>query len=193
MVEEMEAEYLAGFIDAEGSLRCGILPCKTMELKYQIQPTITLEQHLPKYLAGMLDGDGLISIGANEDLTTKVGFNLQSVIKFYNTNSLLKEVLIQFGKLKGIRVGFSMNQKVLVARITGRKDVKKCLEVLFPYLILKKQQASLLLQIIEKQEKGIHLTKNGFLEVMKLHDALCFLHGQNQKRKYSYKYFKNLW
>lgn len=131
------------------------------------------------YLAGFLEGDGCILAQIVPGLNYKYKHTIRLSVVFYQKS----DKHWYFLKLKGL-VGLGnvrvRKDNMVEYSITGSNLVKKFLENLFPYLILKKNLASLVFRIVD----GLKDVQNeaDFLEVCKLVDKVAE-HTYSKKRK----------
>ncbi len=131
------------------------------------------------YLAGFLDGDGSIYVRLKPNSSYRYKFQIAPYIVFFQSlkgkQKFLKICsLIKLGYLRKRNDG-------ILEYIIGRKDnIKKFLVMIFPYLILKKEQASLMIKILETKERVEN--KKDFIQLMKLIDRFRKL-NYSKKRK----------
>ena len=205
MVSEAERQYIAGFIDAEGCISVEVRRDDTMKIGYGVRAFVKLETSAP-YVAGFLDGDGYITALIKPSSRLANGFHFEPVIAF-NTNSDGRPAVIEFleryckdigvkcrvAKVKSIRK--FQRKEMYRFEVTGTKSVKKFLESIVDYLIVKKQKALIMLNyIIPILERGEHREcKKKFIELMEFVDALSSYATKGRKRKYTADYFKSLW
>ena len=107
------------------------------------------------YLAGILDGEGCVRIRKRKNADETVYFG--SVISVEMTTEYIP-TLFQFAFGGSInRVGRGENNKdSFVWTLTG-KQALDCLKTLYPYLILKKPNADILIKTFKDIPKGYHL------------------------------------
>ena len=102
------------------------------------------------YIAGFLDGDGslMAQIVARNDY--RLRFEIRYTVTF-TQRTLRNYSLIQLRKELGIGNFRDRGDGCSELAIVGWQSVKPLLEKLEPYLKIKKKQANLILQIIEKR------------------------------------------
>ena len=128
--------------------------------------SITSQQQA--YIAGFLDGDGSIYVQAKKNPTYKYGYQVAPyVVLFQSTKSEagFLEIcnLIGLGHLRRRKDGIS-------EYIIGRIDqLKEFLNLVKPFVILKKKQVELMFQILEQKEKIEN--KEDFEALLKLIDV----------------------
>ncbi len=131
------------------------------------------------YLAGFLDGDGSIYVQAKPNVTYRHGFQIAPYIVFFqsqkdevNFRSLCS--LIGFGTMRTRKDG-------ILEYIIGKHDeILKFLEIIDPYVILKKEQVVLMRKILDMKKKVE--TKDDFLTMLNMIDAYREL-NYSKKRK----------
>ena len=110
------------------------------------------------YIAGFLDGDGCIMLQLVSRKDYILGYQIRASIVFYQKQkyrSFLEEIKekLKYGYIR------ERNDGIVEYTIVGFEPVKKILTLLYPYLKLKKQQAKLALEVIEKIPKEVRLPK----------------------------------
>lgn len=135
----------------------------------------TEERH---YIAGFLDGDGAISaqIVCGNDLKYK--FRIRVSIGFYQ-NKRYRWFLLKLHKQ--LKCGYMRKKSDGVDEyvITASDPVQNLLLQVKDCLVLKKKQANLVLEILEKKKKID--SKESFLEICKLTDKVAKLNYSKKK------------
>lgn len=139
------------------------------------------------YLAGFLEGSGCFLVQIVPGNYYKYKNTIKMSIVFYQRKDK-HWFLLQLRNLIGVGVIRSRSDGMLEYLITGLNLVGKFLEMLFPYLILKKTLAILIFRII----KELNAVKNeaNFLEVCKLVDKIAD-HTYSKKRRNTFLTVKN--
>lgn len=119
------------------------------------------------YLAGFLDADGSIYVRLKPNNTYRFKFQISPNIVFYQS-SKERQALEGFQKLTKIGYLRDRNDGIVEYTIGDRSSIRKLVKWTLPYLKLKKKQAKLMLQILDKCEK-IRSAKD-FISVAKLID-----------------------
>ena len=131
---------------------------------------LTLEEK--NYIAGFLDGDGSIFAQIVRGKTYKYNFRIRVSIGFYQKKDK-HWFMLKLKKL--LKYGYLRIRKDAVSElvISGTGPVEQLLLQLKDTLILKRNNANLVLKIIEKKRK-IN-SKYEFIEVCKLVDQVAAL------------------
>ncbi|MDD2251258.1 MAG: LAGLIDADG family homing endonuclease [Candidatus Cloacimonetes bacterium] len=133
------------------------------------------------YLAGFIDGDGSIYVRLKPNISYRYGFQISPYIVLFQSSKdekLFKEVysLINFGYLRKRKDG------ILEYTIGKVEDIKNFLEMIGPYLILKRKQAILMLKILEKKE--LVKSESDFEKLMNLIDKFRDLNYSKKRKKH---------
>lgn len=105
------------------------------------------------YIAGFLDGDGCVMLQLVRRKDYILGYQIRASIVFYQKTKhephlfFLKE-LLRDGYIRKRPDGMSEYT------IVGFASVKRVLELLLPYLILKKEHAKIVLKVVKKTPGG---------------------------------------
>lgn len=130
------------------------------------------------YLAGLFDGDGSIMAMIEKHQQMKFGFRLRVIFKISQKErkSLMKlKKKFLFGKIVS-------NRKAYDWIIRDQCNIKKILNYLSPYVIVKSKQVKLALKIINANKD----TKDNFLNTAKLTDSLAKLNVRSKGRRKNY-------
>ena len=139
------------------------------------------------YLAGFLDGDGTINAQIVHRKDYKLKFQIRVSISFYQ-KSIRHSFIEWLHSIISIGVIRKRKDGISEYTITGIKNVRPFLIELYPYLIIKKDQATLLLEIMNEMEKD--LDPNSFLELCKKVDLFKDL-NDSKKRTINYEVVKS--
>jgi hypothetical protein len=138
--------------------------------------TLTTEQR--SYLAGFLDADGSIFAQLIRGNDLKYKYRIRVSIGFYQNK---RHIWFLTNLQKDLKCG-SIRQKkddVVEYVITAADPVKNLLLQIKDYLVLKKRQANLVLEILEKK-KSIQ-SKADFLEICQLTDKVAVLNYSKKR------------
>ena len=119
------------------------------------------------YLAGFLDGDGSIYVRLKPNSTYKYDFQVAPSVVFFQ--SLSEKSKLQILK-KRLGFGYLRERKDGIVEYTvgDRKSIRSLMKMLNPYLLFKKKQAKLIIEILDFSEKIS--SASDFLELAKLID-----------------------
>ena len=132
------------------------------------------------YLAGFLDGDGSIYVRLKPNKTYKYGFQVAPYIIFFQSSKERENFerlcsLIGFGYMRERKDG------ILEFTIGRKEDIYVFLSMVKPYVILKKQQVSLMEKILKFRETVKN--RNDFVRLMKLIDLFRNLNYSKKRIK----------
>ena len=135
-----------------------------------------METTILAYIAGFLDGDGSIFFQIVPRKDYKQKFQIRSSIGFYQKSENV-EILDWLKKIFGC--GYIRHRKTGISdyTIVESKEVFRILKLLQPYVILKKKQVELGIEILEKIDENFD-----FIEICKLVDGFGEL-NYSKKRK----------
>ncbi|MFH0808661.1 MAG: LAGLIDADG family homing endonuclease [archaeon] len=126
-----------------------------------------MDETILAYIAGFLDGDGSIFFQIVPRKDYKQKFQIRSSIAFYQKTKYV-EILDWLKEI--FRCGYIRHRKTGISdyTIVESKEVRKILELLKPYVRLKKRQVEIGLEILDKLEDK--KTNQDFIEICKLVD-----------------------
>jgi hypothetical protein len=108
-----------------------------------------------KYIAGFIDGEGSIALYKHKDIRVKKGYTLHPMFDIVNTNL---EVLKAINNLVNGKIKYKTKQigckQVYLIQLQDYKQIKSILEILLPYLIVKKKQAELMIEFCNSRLKS---------------------------------------
>jgi hypothetical protein len=103
------------------------------------------------YLAGFLDGDGSIYVRAKPNKSYQYDFQVAPYVAFFQSASNEKfpdmVASIRYGTLRLRKDG------IQEFTITKQSEIKDFLQKVLPFLILKREQAKLMLEILSDKQK----------------------------------------
>jgi len=133
------------------------------------------------YLAGFLDGDGSIYVRLKPNATYRYGFQVAPYIVLFQSQKEKKKFekvcsLIGLGYLRVRKDG------ILEYIISRKEALVKFLKIVKPFLVLKREQADLMLKILEQKErvKG----KNDFKKLARLIDRFRNLNYSKKRKRH---------
>ncbi len=130
------------------------------------------------YLAGFLDGDGSIYVRAKPNSSYKYGYQVAPTIAFFQSgkNDMFPTLCknIGFGTMR-IR-----KDNIFEYTISKQEEIKMFLKQILPHLVLKQEQARLMLKILEVKENV--QSKDDFNNLLALIDSFRELnYSKNRK------------
>jgi hypothetical protein len=134
---------------------------------------------LLSYLAGFLDGDGCITVQIVRRTDYRLGFQLRFYVSFtqsFRRRSHLLWIQSVLGGIGSVRKG---NEPVSKLEIVGVNCVRPLLLALLPYLRLKKPQAELCIQIMDRYSPC--MSPADFLSLCELADQLCAMNDSKNR------------
>ncbi len=136
-----------------------------------------LTKNQSAYLAGFLDGDGSIYVRLKPNPTYRYGFQIAPYIVFFQSQKDQKKFericgLIKLGHLRVRKDG------ILEYIISKNGALREFLKIVTPFLILKKDQANLMLEILDKKE-----TVDGKKDFAKLASLIDRFRNLNYSKK----------
>ena len=132
------------------------------------------------YLAGFLDGDGSIYVRLKPNSTYKYGFQIAPYIVFFQS----KKDKANFEKICSLcKLGHIRERKdgILEYIISKKDSIREFLAAVQPYIILKAEQAKLIIKILDLKDQIKN--KNDFNVLAKLVDSFREL-NYSKKRKF---------
>ncbi len=132
------------------------------------------------YLAGFLDADGSIYVQAKPNDTYRFGYQVAPYIVFYQSaqdEEAFSEVcsLINLGHVRRRKDG------IIEYIISRQEEILKLVEMLEPYVVMKKQQMALIKKIINSKQKVE--TKKDFEQLINLIDQFRELNYSKKRKK----------
>lgn len=126
------------------------------------------------YIAGFFDGEGSAMI-----LTVKRKnniFRFHPIIKIAQaTTEILHEIRekLGFGKVVGNKVSYVGKKRTACYVVTGKENITKFVDIISPYVVLKKKQLILLKKVVSLQVgKNRPYTKKEFEKIMSVRDEV---------------------
>lgn len=110
-----------------------------------------------RYLAGFIDGEGYISIVKHKDIRLKKGYTLCPIFRIGSSNRQALEEINQFikGNIKSNGIDENTKHKQVYIIDIGRiETIRAILKLVVPYLIIKKQQAELMIDFCNRRLKA---------------------------------------
>ena len=140
-----------------------------------------LSNNQKAYLAGFLDGDGSIYVRLKPNSTYRYGFQVAPYIVLFQSQQDQEQfekicALIGLGYLRVRKDG-------ILEYIIGKVDsLREFLRMVKPFVILKSEQVSLMLEILDKKEAV--KDKNDFIALADLIDRFRDLNYSKKRKKH---------
>ena len=132
------------------------------------------------YLAGFLDGNGSIYVRLKPNQTYKYNFQISPSVAFFQSKKDEKN----FAKICEL-VGYGstrVRKDGIVEHVIGKQEeIKRFLLAVEPFLVLKKKQANLMLEILRKKQQVQNRTD--FVCIMELIEKFRELNYSKKKSK----------
>ena len=133
------------------------------------------------YIAGFLDGDGSIYFQLVPRPQNVYGYEIRVSVCFYQrTNN--RRILEYLREKIGLGYIRDRNDGVSDYTIVGYQEVRKVLEIVRPYVILKKMQTEKAIQMLTKLEKRKRLEPQNFVSMAKCVDEFSTLNYSKKKQ-----------
>jgi hypothetical protein len=112
----------------------------------------TLTPTQAAYVAGFLDGDGSIFVCLKPNAAYRYGFQIALYVVFFQSQKELV-FLERLKELLGVGYVRLRNDGIAELTIGSIEALRDLIQQLDPYLVLKKQQAQLLVEILERKDQ----------------------------------------
>lgn len=192
--------YMSTYLDGEGciQLACGSSPLRSIE--YELSPKITVKT---AKMAGLFDAEGCIQCSIGESESYSINHQMEQRLKLKQAEGAMVEVIFD-EYCKHFDTEFTSisrpTQKShwkpqIECTVRGLDNIQNFLAPLLPHLYEKQEEAYIMLRyIIPRMRKDEHLTKSGFVELMRYKELLDRDKPMgNDDRKYTVDYFEELW
>lgn len=132
------------------------------------------------YLAGFLDADGSIYVQAKPNKTYRFGFQIAPYIVFYQSSKDADSFsnvcsIIKFGHKRLRKDG------IIEYIISKQEEIVQFIDLIEPYIVMKKAQLKLLKRIIFLRKKAN--CKKDFIKLMDLVDNFRELNYSKKRKK----------
>ena len=134
------------------------------------------------YLAGFLDGDGSIYVRLKPNEDYRYGFQIAPYIVFFQSNKG-REKFEKLCSVMGIGYIRERNDGILEYVINRQAEIQTFLKAIYPYLVLKREQAKLMLKILEK--KKMVKSQKEFNQLAQLVDQFRNLNYSKKRKRYT--------
>lgn len=143
-----------------------------------------------QYIAGFFDGEGsamILTVKRKNDI-----FRFRPVIKIAQATTPILHKIKQrlgFGTVVGNQISYVGKQRTACYQLNGHKKILKFIQVIEPFVFLKKKQLLLIGELINLQyRKNKAYTKSEIIRMIKIRDMVHQLNNRtrmNAELKYS--------
>ncbi len=141
-------------------------------------PQQTNSSSFSMYLAGFLDGDGSIYVRAKPNSSYKYGYQVAPTVAFFQSRKC--DMFPALCKRIGFGTMRVRKDNIFEYTISKQEEIKIFLERVLPHLVLKQEQAKLMLKILEAKAKIQN--EDDFTKLLALIDSFREL-NYSKKRK----------
>ncbi len=142
-----------------------------------------MDEPTQAYIAGFLDGDGCILLQLKPRRGYRYGFQIKATVSFYQKHRgrwvlewLQRQIGI--GRIRDRRDGISQYD------IEGAASVLHFLKAIAPYLVAKKQQAQMAIELLEDMLRNPKPSPEEFLRWARMVES-CQALNYSKKRRYN--------
>jgi hypothetical protein len=194
--------YMSGYFDGEGSICTDVIVSESQKINYSVCPRVRVKS---SQMAGLFDAEGSIRLSPSKQPNNCLTHHLKPALTMgqVQDKTMLEDIFesyndyieFDYGLRKRKNENDPHRQPVVEVNIYATSDIKNFLAPLLPMLKEKQEQAIIMLrEIIPRLERGVHLHKEGFIELMKWKELLDRDKPMgNEDRKYTVEYFQDLW
>jgi len=173
----------------------------TGELKCRDVKSPDMEDVQIAHLAGVFDVAGSVTVQVSKNNRYSIGYQYQPVVRFHrpaNDDDPLMGKLMEYCDDLAVRYHISEKEHGAGRKpayeftVKDAESIKRFLEPMAPYFVVRYEPASLLLDVVIPAVKDDeHTTKEGFLRLMPAADTLRG--GTSREVKYTTEYFEDEW
>jgi len=161
----------------------------------ETQPERPAEGWKYPYVAGAVDFTQSIRVDVSKASDRKVGYEIVPSIRITKNDSTVFGFLDEYCQEHRLNAHFRGLENSFRVELYKREDVSKFLDLIRPYLIVKFDQADVLVEdLIPGLEAGKGSTEEGFVELMGYVDEIREATGTVRGEiKYDQDHFRELW
>jgi len=192
--------YMSGYFDGEGCIQLHSDEKESYNINYRLRPRISVET---SQMAGLFDAEGSIELSARDHPTATFNHQIEPRLRMTQAQdkTMLEDIYDSYREYFDFYYSVSKRQRnpqyqpTVQVEVAQYDSIKNFLAPLLPMLKEKQEQAIIMLrEIIPRMERDMHLTKEGFIELMKWKELLDREKPMgNEDRKYTVEYFQDLW
>jgi hypothetical protein len=191
--------YMGGYFEGEGCVRINVREHNT-KINYQLAPKVSIESATSQ-TAGLFDAEGCISLHPDKSQSNKIGYSYKPTVSVLQNKdgTVVEQIFERYCSLFEINYSSYEEERqeshTVTCCLSSSNDIQKFLTPMLPLLMEKQRQAVIMLrEILPRYEDGVHLTKEGFIEMMKWKRELDKEKPMgDDDRKYTVEYFEDLW
>jgi len=159
----------------------------------ETQPERPAEGWKYPYVAGAIDFGSSIRVDVAKADDRKVGYVIIPAIRISKNNPTVIGFLDEFCTEHGLNPNFRDDTNTFRLEISKRQDVLKFLKLIRPYLIVRHEEAALLVEdLLPGLDAGKGSTEEGFVELMGYVDEIRSL-TRSENPKYDQDHFREIW
>jgi len=145
------------------------------------------------YVAGVIDSNNAITVSTRKDANMAMGYSLSCHIDFSKRNIEIIETVDSWAEERNIETNLTVEPERTIFRINRRDHLERFLKLLYPYLIVYKDAAEIVIDdIIPMMNNREHQTKHGFYKAVGYAEQVRELTNKPDL-KYDQEYFEELW
>jgi len=192
--------YMSGYFDGEGCIQLNVDKTESYNINYRLRPRILVAS---SQMAGLFDAEGSIELSPREHSDATFNYLIEPRLRMTQVQdkTMLEDICDSYREYFDFYYSVSKRQNIaqyqptVQIRVSQYDSIRNFLAPLLPMLKEKQEQAIIMLrEIIPRLENDVHLTKEGFIELMKWKELLDREKPMgNEDRKYTVEYFEDLW
>ena len=145
------------------------------------------------YVAGVIESSDGITIATKKSRNTAIGYTIEIQMRFSKRNGGVVRAVSEWCEEREIETDITVEENTTRFRIGVRDDLERFLKLLYPYLIIYKDAAEIVIDdIIPMMNNREHQTKHGFYKAVGYAEQVRELTNKPDL-KYDQEYFEELW
>lgn len=159
----------------------------------ETQPERPAEGWKYPYVAGAVDFGSSVHVDVAKADDRKVGYSIIPAIRIIKNNPTVIGSFDEFCREHGLDPNIRDDTNTFRLEISKRKDMLKFIELIRPYLIVRHEEAALLVEdLLPGLDAGKASTEEGFVELMGYIDEIRN-YTRSENPKYDQDHFRDLW
>jgi hypothetical protein len=194
--------YMSGFFEGEGCISTAPDYQPASEITHNLVPQVIIKT-ARRQMAGLFDAEGCVKLDVCGSQDRSISHEVTPAVgmKQVQDKTLLEVIFDKYCDISNVKYSVHKRERdknrqpTVRATVRGADSIRNFLTPLLPLLYEKRRQAVIMVrEILPRYEDGVHLTKEGFIEMMKWKRELDREKPMGQgDRKYTVEYFKELW